>query len=85
MNWLNFEAEVGVAEELENVQHLKDCTICRNGENSLYFCQHLVLISCRCGSHQKGSMCVCETLTIMEECQSKVFPENLLVVVVLVN
>ena len=85
MNWLNFEAEVGVAEELENVQHLKVAPFAETEKNSLYFCQHLVLISCRCGSHQKGSMCVCEILTIMEECQSKVFSENLLVVVVLVN
>ena len=56
IKWLDFETEVGVVEELENVEHLRDVPFAKTEKNSLYFCQHLVLISFRCGSHQKGSM-----------------------------
>ena len=57
IKWLNFETEVGVVEELENVEHLRDAPFAKTEKNSLYFCQYLVLILFRCGSHQKGSMC----------------------------
>ncbi len=37
MNWLNFEAEVGVAEELENVQHLKVAPFAKVEKIHFYF------------------------------------------------